>query len=400
MYLSFVTTSILLLAASSQARPAASDNEAIPSGKFIHIPLIRDINLSLDRRQVSTSLSNQVRTYMIDIQIGSSAQKLTLSLDTGSAETFVNSDLCTTCTGGTYDESKSSSGQARHDLGNFETAYVDGVNVSGKYVNDDIKIGSNALHETIFAVSDNATSSGYGIMGIGLPPPQPKYPSILDNMKAQGLIESRSYSLQLNSANSTSGSIVFGGYDATNYAMISTLPLVSSGGETPRMAIEWSGIAIKAPEGGATYSKIDESRPVALDTGFTLSTLPDEVFDALAKSFDVKKSGSNYYVPCQQPQGHTELLFGGSIAPITISVPFSELAIPANLQPGGDQGQDLCMFGFQPVSAWGVSSGMMSFGDTVLRSAYLMINLDTNLVGLSQVVDGAGANCEGCIVEI
>jgi len=39
--------------------------------------------------------------------------------------------------------------------------------------------------------------------------------------------------------------------------------------------------------------------PVALDTGYTLSTLPDDVFDAISKSFEVKKPGSNCYVPCQ-----------------------------------------------------------------------------------------------------
>lgn len=81
-----------------------------------------------------------------------------------------------------------------------------------------------------------------------------------------------------------------------------------------------------------TYSRANESRPVALDTSYTLSsTLPDEVFDAVSKSFEVKKSGSNYYVPGQQPQGDIELLFGGSAAPPVISVLFSELAIPANL---------------------------------------------------------------------
>ena len=194
---------------------------------------------------------------------------------------------------------------------------------------------------------------------------------------------------------------MFGGYDATNYAMISAVPFMPSGEGTSRLAIEWSGLNVLSSQGGTTYSKVEESRPVVLDTGFTLSTLPDDVFDAVSKTFDVKKSGNNYYVPCQQPGGHVELLFGGSTQPIPIivSIPFSELAVPANLQPGGDQNQDQCMFGFQPVSAWSGSNGMMSFGDTVLRSAYLLVNLDTKMVALSQAVAGGG-DCQECIFEI
>lgn len=41
----------------------------------------------------------------------------------------------------------------------------------------------------------------------------------------------------------------------------------------------------------------------------------------------------------------------------------------------------------------------MSFGDTILRSAYPMVNFDTSLVALSQAVDGGG-DCQERIVEI
>lgn len=167
----------------------------------------------------------------------------------------------------------------------------------------------------------------------------------------------------------------------------------------PRLAIEWSGLKVKGSDGSTIYSRVNESRPVALDTGYTLSTLPDDVFDAVSESFEVKKSGSNYYVPCQQPQSDVELLFGDSATTVVISVPFSELAIPANLQQDGDRGQDLCMFGFQPVSAWSGPAEMVSFGDTILRSAYLVVNFDTNLVVLSQAIEG-DSDCQECIVEI
>lgn len=94
-------------------------------------------------------------------------------------------------------------------------------------------------------------------MGIGLPSFQSKYPSILDNMKAQGLINSRSYNLQLNLKDLSSGSIVFGDYDATNYALISAVPLISWGEGTPRLAIEWSGLNVRL---GRKYDILQSER--------------------------------------------------------------------------------------------------------------------------------------------
>lgn len=82
---------------------------------------------------------------MIEVEIGSNAEKLTLLLDTGSAETFVNGPSCTTCTGGTYDAGQSASGNLQNDLGCFEVGYVDGKKVSGKYFSDNITIASNAV---------------------------------------------------------------------------------------------------------------------------------------------------------------------------------------------------------------------------------------------------------------
>jgi hypothetical protein len=106
----------------------------------------------------------------------------------------------------------------------------------------------------------------------------------------------------------------------------------------------------------------------------------------VAENFQIKKSGHNYYVPCQQPEGSVDFFFGRSsdIGQITISVPFSELAIPANLQLTGDQGQTLCMFGLQPASAWSALGGFLSFGDTFLRSTYFVVNLDAQTISLAQ----------------
>lgn len=136
---------------------------------------------------------------MIEVEVGSDAQNLTLSLDTESAETFVNGPSCTKCTGGTYDGGSSDSSIVQDELGSLEMGYVDGRRVSGKYFVDSITISSDAVRNTTFAVSDDVTSSGYGIMGIGQPSLETRYPSILDNMKAQGLRNSRSYSLQAQS---------------------------------------------------------------------------------------------------------------------------------------------------------------------------------------------------------
>jgi hypothetical protein len=82
-------------------------------------------------------------------------------------------------------------------------------------------------------------------------------------------------------------------------------------------------------------------------------------------------NGNVYYtVDCgiQSLEGSVDYGFPG----VTISVPFSELALP-------NSGGSVCTFGFYPDTA-------NFFGDTFLRSAYVVYDLDNKEIGLAQTV--------------
>lgn len=198
--------------------------------------------------------------------------------------------------------------------------------------------------------------------------------------------------MQLIIESSTEGVLMFGGWDADNYQLMPSVPMWKEEGQIRRLAVDWSSIiVIMFANGSISYSNNTITQPVTLDSGYTLSTLPDEIFDVVAKEFYVRKSGDNCYSPCKQPEGSVQLRFGGSR--LSLVVPFSRLSIPANLSPGDDIGQNLCMFGFRPASSWGGRNNMLSSGDTILRSAYMLVDYDNMMIGVDQANHTLCQNC-------
>jgi hypothetical protein len=83
--------------------------------------------------------------------------------------------------------------------------------------------------------------------------------------------------------------------------------------------------------------------------------------------------------------GSIDFGFGGSGGAI-ISVPFSELAIPFYDPQGNpqefDDGTTACYFGVSPAS----DGEPLLFGDTFLRSAYVVYDLDDKEIGIAPTV--------------
>lgn len=128
-----------------------------------------------------------------------------------------------------------------------------------------------------------------------------------------------------------------------------------------------------------------------LDSGTTLTILPADIFNQLVEVFPTTQvttddGSSIWLVDCDlgQTEGTLNYQFGGEGGPI-ISVPFSELAIPllnftTQKQEVDDNGTPLCEFGLDS-DASGLS---ILFGDTTLRSAYVVYDLDGDQVYLAQ----------------
>jgi hypothetical protein len=134
-------------------------------------------------------------------------------------------------------------------------------------------------------------------------------------------------------------------------------------------------LSITDKTGTTTYTTPGFQESTILDSGTTLTRLDPAVFNILYQYFNAAtntdSNGNTYYtVDCGigSVEGSVDYGFAG----VTISVPFSELALP-------NGGGSSCLFGFLPDTT-------NLLGDTFLRSAYVVYDLDNKEVGLAQTV--------------
>lgn len=118
--------------------------------------------------------------------------------------------------------------------------------------------------------------------------------------------------------------------------------------------------------------------------------MPADVFYELAEYFGaVNNSQYGYVVPCDMNglDGALEYQFGGPTGPV-IAVPYSELNFPITDDKGAavtdpDTKKAICSLGLD-IAIPGVPT--LLFGDTFLRSAYVVYDLDNLQIGIAQTV--------------
>lgn len=127
------------------------------------------------------------------------------------------------------------------------------------------------------------------------------------------------------------------------------------------------------------------AQAVLLDSGTSATLLTDDVFSAIANGFGAVDLGDeDYVVPCRYAgaNGSINYSFGGEDG-VTIRVPISQVV--GNLDFPGDQFSDAdggCEFGLGPPI-----QGFSIMGDTFLRSAYAVFDIDNNLAALAQAAE-------------
>jgi len=127
------------------------------------------------------------------------------------------------------------------------------------------------------------------------------------------------------------------------------------------------------------------AQSVLLDSGTSATLLTDDVFDPLANGFGAVYVGQeSYAVPCRYSgvNGTINYKFGGENG-VSISVPISQVIGSQELS--SDQFNDAsggCDFGFGPII-----DGVSILGDTFLRSAYAVYDLDNNMAALAQAAE-------------
>jgi len=286
-----------LLAAPASVSAAPGPEHLITRGEgFIRAPVnaIQGTVPSLRARQNEVAIENQ-RTgtrYGIDIELGTPPQKVTLILDTGSPDTWVNptcqfANVPSDCRSfPRYDYTKSSS----VNVTRASDILVYGIgNSTVQYVYETVKLGSATITRQVIGISVESHQIPLGILGLS-PPIRGvnEYPYLLDTMKAQGVIKSRAFSMDLRTVDSKEGALIFGGIDTGKYiGVLAKLPMLARQ-QTPlgadRYYVTMTGVGLTFPDGRIERSQ-DINVPVFLDSGGTLSRLPTPIYNAFAASF-------------------------------------------------------------------------------------------------------------------
>ncbi|KAF8863070.1 acid protease [Acephala macrosclerotiorum] len=353
---------------------------------------------------VNTQLTNaEVEgLYFANVTVGTPGQNLALQIDTGSSDVWVPSTtaaLCGNakeggCPNGAFNQ-KSSSTFLNVEPNGFNISYVDGTGSTGDYFQDTFKISGATLNNFQMGLALD-TTIGTGIMGIGYNTSEAnidtgngtEYPNLPLAMVNAGAINSAAYSLWLNDLQATTGSILFGGIDTAKYSgdLISVKVYPDSqGGRTTSFTVAFTSLSATSSSGTDQLTPANYAEAAILDSGTTITLLPDDIANSVFEELGatVSQQLGAVVVPCAlaENSGTINYGFGGTGGP-TIKVAVSQLVLPLTLTNGRTptyNGQAACQLGIQAAGNLPVL-----FGDTFLRSAYVVYDLENNRIALAQ----------------
>ncbi|KAK5120814.1 hypothetical protein LTR85_005881 [Meristemomyces frigidus] len=361
-------------------------------------------NETLSKRQFNSILTQKPdrSLYWINITMGTPGQPQALQLDTGSRGLVVPSTGSSICSStlipcsvlGSFDSSKSSTFDDT-DQSTTE-GFGDGGSVTGDWFYDTVHIGGQAVTSQLAVLGTSGTGISEGVLGIGFPA---SYPTINHNLAAQGIIASNSYSIWLDELSAASGTILFGGLNLAKFvAPLLKMPVV--GGTTNsdgsvsynQPTVELSRVATLQGSTRTVQTASGYFENAVLDTGTTLTVLQKPLADSIisamgAQYYPSTATSGNIIIPCSAASSDLSINFHFSnpITGPTVNVGIAELVLQ---DLGAVNGVEMCLFGIYSAAASDNLPTIM--GDTFLRSAYVVYDLDTNHVGMAQTVFDSG----------
>jgi hypothetical protein len=257
-----------------------------------------------------------------------------------------------------------------------------------------------------------------GIMGVGYNTTEASeflYANIIDSMVQQGLINTRAYSLWLDDLESSTGQILFGGIDTAKYSgSLSILPLQASAGESSAkkrpssFTVTLSGLSAGNPGQTTSIISTEFAIPVVLDSGTTQTLLPASLINAIVDglgAFDASLQVNAILVNCALREFNPDFVFayrfGDENGPV-ITVNLSEMILDFEtsnqelLATVFEDWEGVCYLAIADSSTV-TDSPIYLLGDSFLRSAYVVYDIDNDEVGIAQSNFNSGSNK---IVEI
>ncbi|KAL4883835.1 aspartic peptidase domain-containing protein [Aspergillus karnatakaensis] len=335
--------------------------------------------------------------YSTNLTVGDPAQTVEVSVDTGSSDLWVVHTYNPVCgvSGsqcdelGTYDPLTSRTAEPLSDR--FEIEYGDRSWAEGYYAVDTLEISGAELPEMQFGVAISS-SIDKGILGIGYSTnvaSRYRYPNLPELLVGNNVTSSNAYSLWLNEIGSNEGNILFGGVNTAKYiGELQTLPVIPYDGNYVHLWITLTGLGVESASDDISVSYDDHPEfpvVVLLDSGATLTYLPADIVAQVYSDLDVHFfEGEQFaYVPCNYLDGRDDYNVTFTFSGLTIHVPLRELVLQDALWYQDDflhvDGEESCLFGILPSADF-----FPILGDTFLRSAYVVFDLDNNEISMAQ----------------
>lgn len=425
-------TTTALLAVSGLATAVNAGTLSVPLSKQVRSDAPAAANAALARRDTSFDieiLNNLTgKAYFTEMGVGTPPQKLSFLVDTGSSDTWVNSDHTEFCTKGQYiagqrlppnclkqfnsDDSSTFEVVNR----NFKIGYFDGSSASGVYFNDTVTIGDDATIENQQLGLATTTTHQTGLMGLGMSvavAATKKYPTILDNLVSNGVIDTPAFSVYLNGLSKDKGSILFGGIDTKKYVgNLTMLPLkpdtLNNFENITSYSVDLKGVTV---DGGIEVG--NGTTGAIFDTGSTISILPDEVVQPIWDEFNVTTALGlpAPFIDCKYAtKKYSKYKFNFEFDGVTITVPLKELVVNSlddtveetlknNIYTRStfEDFDSICVFGIANIGSFFQDTNpeldddfgqeepprFALLGDTFLRSAYIVYDLANKQLGVA-----------------
>lgn len=337
------------------------------------------------------SLTNGFVSYMITLQVGTPSQEVPVYIDTGSADLWFHTPSSLECSTDRYSNltncdaiglpyfNPKTSRSLKYTGFDFNTSYVSGYQVlDGDAVIDKVTAGDLTVPNQQFGIASLTTYTDYSMMGLGfreLESSLMKYPTFIENLHREGLIDKRLYSVYLNSQFSDGGSIRFGDVDHSKYV----------GKLVGHRLVTDNQFYIQLDEITFAGAQILGSSPLLIDTGSTLMSIPRDTFLSIIQNLNATFNYDYglYNVVCKDHNTTApDLIFKFDEQRIVVGP--EEYLMNYNIGTNGqteivqdENGQDLCFLGFD-------ASDDIILGDTFIRSVYAVFDIDNKQVSLAK----------------
>lgn len=145
------------------------------------------------------------------------------------------------------------------------------------------------------------------------------------------------------------------------------------------MIVDFTSLSLKDPSGNVTLISDDAVVLAILDSGSTSSHLPKSLVDTVYSYFGVRLEYGRPFLPCNLATANASLTFGfgGANGP-KITVPISTFVSAPDNEHFAD-GTEACLLLLEYSD-----DGLAILGDSFLRSAYVVYDLDNHQIALAQ----------------